>query len=156
MMQRMTLRMPRTPLVLEDRPEPRPGPGEIALRIEACGVCRTDLHVVDGELPNPKLPVTPGHEIVGHVEAVGAGVAGFASATASVCPGSGVRAATVPYAALDTKTCATIRYSPDTRATADSRRMSSRTRLTRFRWTPPPTRWRSRRCFAPASSVGGR
>ena len=77
MMQTMTLRMPRTPLVLEDRPEPRPGPGEIALRIEACGVCRTDLHVVDGELPNPKLPVTPGHEIVGRVEAVGAGVAGF-------------------------------------------------------------------------------
>src|SRR6185437_2249527 len=73
-MKAMVLRGPKTPLVLEERPDPVPGPGQILVRIEACGVCRTDLHVVDGELPNPKLPLVPGHEIVGIVEALGAGV----------------------------------------------------------------------------------
>ncbi|MDF2118604.1 zinc-dependent alcohol dehydrogenase family protein [Roseiarcaceae bacterium H3SJ34-1] len=62
-------------LVPEARPEPAPGPGEIRVRVEACAVCRTDLHVVDGDLANPKLPIVPGHEIVGIVEALGAGVA---------------------------------------------------------------------------------
>jgi propanol-preferring alcohol dehydrogenase len=60
--------------------EPRkPGPGEISIRVSACGVCRTDLHIVDGELPFPGHPVVPGHEIVGRVIEVGAGVSGFAS-----------------------------------------------------------------------------
>ena len=61
-------------LAMEERPDPKPGPGEIRVRVEACGVCRTDLHVVDGELPDPKLPIVPGHEIVGRIEAVGEGV----------------------------------------------------------------------------------
>jgi alcohol dehydrogenase, propanol-preferring len=73
-MRAMVLRRPGERLVMEDRPEPRPGPGQIRIRIEACGVCRTDLHVVDGELPDPKLPIVPGHEIVGRVEAAGEGV----------------------------------------------------------------------------------
>jgi len=51
-----------------------PGPGEIRVQVEACGVCRTDLHVVDGELENPRVPIVPGHEIVGRVEALGSGV----------------------------------------------------------------------------------
>jgi alcohol dehydrogenase, propanol-preferring len=63
------------PLRLVDRPEPRPGPGQVLLRVRACGVCRTDLHVVDGELAHPGHPVVPGHEIVGEVVATGAGVA---------------------------------------------------------------------------------
>ena len=54
----------------------KPEPGEIRLRVAACGVCRTDLHVVDGELPDPKLPIIPGHEIVGRIDAIGAGVEG--------------------------------------------------------------------------------
>lgn len=62
-------------LVLTERPDPVPGPGEVCVRVEACAVCRTDLHVVDGDLPGPKLPVIPGHEVVGIVEAVGDGVA---------------------------------------------------------------------------------
>jgi alcohol dehydrogenase, propanol-preferring len=70
----MVLRRPGERLVMEERSEPLPGPGQIRIRIEACGVCRTDLHVVDGELPNPKLPIVPGHEIVGRVEAAGEGV----------------------------------------------------------------------------------
>jgi propanol-preferring alcohol dehydrogenase len=61
------------PLELQQRPDPQPRPGEIRVRVEACAVCRTDLHVVDGELPNPKVPIVPGHEIVGIVESVGEG-----------------------------------------------------------------------------------
>ncbi len=76
-MRAMILHAPGAPLVMEERPAPEPGPGRLRLRVEACGVCRTDLHVVDGELPDPKLPLAPGHEIVGVVEAIGAGVRGF-------------------------------------------------------------------------------
>lgn len=61
------------PLKLVERPNPVPGPKELLVRVEACAVCRTDLHVVDGDLKNPKLPLVPGHEIVGIVEAVGEG-----------------------------------------------------------------------------------
>jgi propanol-preferring alcohol dehydrogenase len=60
----MVLDRPRTPLRPLDRPDPQPGPGELLLRVVACGVCRTDLHIVDGELPNPKLPLVLGHQIV--------------------------------------------------------------------------------------------
>ncbi len=56
---------------------PQPGPGEIRIKVAACAVCRTDLHVVDGELPNPKLPIIPGHEIVGRIDMIGAGVEGL-------------------------------------------------------------------------------
>jgi alcohol dehydrogenase, propanol-preferring len=70
-MRAMVLHRAHERLTMEERPDPLPGPGQVRVRIEACGVCRTDLHVVDGELPNPKLPIVPGHEIVGRVEAVG-------------------------------------------------------------------------------------
>ena len=74
LMKAMVLEEIGAPLRLTERPDPLPGKGELMLRVEACAVCRTDLHVVDGELPNPKLPVVPGHEIVGIVEAVGEGI----------------------------------------------------------------------------------
>lgn len=73
-MRAMVLHAPRQPLRLEERPDPEAGPGEIVVRVEACAVCRTDLHVVDGDLTEPKLPLVPGHEIVGIVEACGEGV----------------------------------------------------------------------------------
>ena len=73
-MRAMVLRAVGGPLVPEARPDPEPGPGEVRIRVEACAVCRTDLHVVDGELPQAIYPVVPGHEIGGIVEAVGAGV----------------------------------------------------------------------------------
>jgi propanol-preferring alcohol dehydrogenase len=73
-MHAMVLERLGEPLRLVERPDPKPGDGEVSVRVAACGVCRTDLHVVDGELPNPRLPVVPGHEIVGRVDAVGAGV----------------------------------------------------------------------------------
>ena len=73
-MKAMVLHAPRQPLRLEERPDPEAGAGEIVVRVEACAVCRTDLHVVDGDLTEPKLPLVPGHEIVGIVEACGEGV----------------------------------------------------------------------------------
>lgn len=76
-MRAMLLDAPRTPLRLAELPVPHPGPGQIQLRVEACGVCRTDLHLVDGELPDPVLPVIPGHEIVGRITALGDDVEGF-------------------------------------------------------------------------------
>jgi alcohol dehydrogenase, propanol-preferring len=78
LMRAMVLDRPRTALALRERPVPQPAPDEILIEIEACGVCRTDLHVVDGELPHPKLPVVPGHEIVGRIAALGSGVTAFA------------------------------------------------------------------------------
>jgi propanol-preferring alcohol dehydrogenase len=77
-MRAMVLDRPGTPLVPRERPVPPPAAGEILVDVAACGVCRTDLHVVDGELPDPKLPIVPGHEIVGRVGAIGTGVSGFA------------------------------------------------------------------------------
>jgi propanol-preferring alcohol dehydrogenase len=73
----MVLPAVRQALRLEERSLPQPGRGEIRLRVEACGVCRTDLHIIDGELEDTHLPIVPGHEIVGVVEAVGAGVTGL-------------------------------------------------------------------------------
>lgn len=70
----MVLNKLRAPLVWTELPDPEPGPGEVRVAVAACGVCRTDLHVVDGDLPSPRLPIVPGHEIVGHVSALGAGV----------------------------------------------------------------------------------
>lgn len=74
-MRAMVLAAQREPLELRDIPRPDPGPGQLLLRVAACAVCRTDLHVVDGDLPDPKLPLVPGHEVVGRVAAVGEGVA---------------------------------------------------------------------------------
>src|SRR5499426_3319736 len=84
-------------LRLEERALPQPGPGGIRLRVEACGVCRTDLHVVDGELPDPRLPIVPGHEIVGIVDALGPGVAGFAIGERIGVPWLGYTCGVCPY-----------------------------------------------------------
>ena len=65
------------PLALRDVAVPQPGPGQVQLRVTACGICRTDLHVVDGDLGEPALPLIPGHQIVGEVTALGEGVSGF-------------------------------------------------------------------------------
>jgi propanol-preferring alcohol dehydrogenase len=70
-MRAMGLRRPGEPLVMVSRPDPVPAKDQVRVRIGACGVCRTDLHVVDGDLPVRKSPVVPGHEVVGYVEAIG-------------------------------------------------------------------------------------
>ncbi|HHP50724.1 MAG TPA: zinc-binding alcohol dehydrogenase family protein [Moorella mulderi] len=67
-MKAMVLKAPRQPLVLKEVPKPQPGPGQVLLKVKACGICRTDLHILDGELPEPKLPLIMGHQIVGLVE----------------------------------------------------------------------------------------
>ncbi|MGC2460613.1 MAG: zinc-dependent alcohol dehydrogenase family protein [Steroidobacteraceae bacterium] len=76
-MHAMVLKELGGPLEWSELPDRSPGPGEIRVRVAACGVCRTDLHVVDGELPNPKSPIIPGHEIVGRIDAIGPGVDGL-------------------------------------------------------------------------------
>ena len=70
----MVLEQPRSSLEPRDLPTPQPGAGELLIEVHVCGVCRTDLHVVDGELPDPKLPLVPGHQIVGRVAELGPGV----------------------------------------------------------------------------------
>jgi len=76
-MRAMVLDNPRQPLQLRDVPRPTLGAGQLLVRVSSCAVCRTDLHVVDGELPDPKLPLIPGHQIVGRVEEIGKGVEEF-------------------------------------------------------------------------------
>ena len=74
----MRLYSARTPLRKDRLPVPSIGPGQLLIRVRACGVCRTDLHIVDGELTDPKLPLVPGHEIIGEIEATGDGAGRFA------------------------------------------------------------------------------
>ena len=76
-MHAMILKKLKTPLEWVELPDQEPGDGEIRVKISACGVCRTDLHVVDGQLPDPKVPIIPGHEIVGRIDAIGSGVVGL-------------------------------------------------------------------------------
>ena len=75
----MVLDAPRTPLRPATLPDPSPGPGQVLIRVKACGICRTDLHVMDGELPDPKLPLVAGHQIVGRVEEGGPDAERFAA-----------------------------------------------------------------------------
>ena len=76
-MRAMVLEKPRRPLVLRDVPKPNPKAGQLLVRVATCAVCRTDLHIVDGELPDPKLPLILGHQIVGRIEQIGDHVDGF-------------------------------------------------------------------------------
>jgi alcohol dehydrogenase, propanol-preferring len=95
-MSAMVLPRPKMPLVLREMAIPSPAAGQVLVKVLACGVCRTDLHVVDGELPHPKLPIVPGHEIVGQVAAIGADVSDLAmgqrigvpwlARTCGICP----------------------------------------------------------------------
>jgi len=78
-MRAMILEKPRQPLRSRDAPKPKLGAGQLLVRVAACAVCRTDLHIVDGELPDPKLPLIPGHQIVGRIEQIGEGVQGFSA-----------------------------------------------------------------------------
>jgi propanol-preferring alcohol dehydrogenase len=96
-MQAMMLTRSGAPLLAQDLAERHAGPGEIRLRVAACGVCRTDLHVVDGELPDAKLPIIPGHEIVGYVDELGTGVDDFAIGDRVGVPWLGHTCGKCPY-----------------------------------------------------------
>ena len=93
----MILDRPGQPLRQAELPEPQPAAGQIRVRVHACGVCRTDLHVVDGELTQPKLPLVPGHEIVGTVEALGPGASRFAIGQRVGIPWLGFTCGVCPY-----------------------------------------------------------
>ena len=84
-------------LMPQERPDPMPGPGEVRIRVGACGVCRTDLHVVDGELPDIPYPIIPGHEVVGRVDALGADVADLAVGMRVGVPWLGFTCGECPY-----------------------------------------------------------
>jgi alcohol dehydrogenase, propanol-preferring len=100
-MHAMVLQQPGQPLKWEVLPRRYPGAGEIRIRVAACGVCRTDLHVTDGELVGPALPVIPGHEIVGRVEELGPGVEGFRLGERVGVPWLGWTCGVCPYCATD-------------------------------------------------------
>jgi alcohol dehydrogenase, propanol-preferring len=92
---------PRTPLIMRERPLPAPRLGEIVVAVKACGVCRTDLHVVDGELPISTLPIVPGHEIVGRVAAIGVGVSSLSVGERVGVPWLGGTCGVCPYCRSD-------------------------------------------------------
>jgi alcohol dehydrogenase, propanol-preferring len=96
-MKAMVLNRVGEPLRLLDLPIPRPGAGQILIKVEACGVCRTDLHVYDGDLPNPKLPLILGHEIVGTVAEIGDGVQGIRMGEPLGVPWLGKSCGSCPY-----------------------------------------------------------
>lgn len=96
-MRAMVLNKLKTPLEWTELPDRQPAPGQIRVKVTACGVCRTDLHVVDGELPDPRAPIIPGHEIVGRIDAIGAGVEGLTIGERVGIPWLGHTCGVCPY-----------------------------------------------------------
>ena len=98
-MKAMVLSSPGGSLEIRERPDPRLGPGDMLIRVEACGICRTDVHILDGDLPGIRHPIVPGHEIVGIVEAVGRGVPAMRLGTRVGVPWLGGTCGHCPYCA---------------------------------------------------------
>lgn len=131
-MRAMVMEQPGKELKLSDVPIPHPGPGEILVRVLACGVCRTDLHVFDGELPNPKLPLILGHEIVGIVEELGEGVSSFKRGSGSEFPGLQAPANIANSALVKMKTSVTMPFILDIFAMGVMQNIAYRTKNTLF------------------------
>jgi len=93
----MVLNRPNAPLEWSELHDRQPGPGEIRVKVLACGVCRTDLHVLDGELPHPRSPIIPGHEIIGRIDTLGPGVTGLALGERVGIPWLGHTCGVCPY-----------------------------------------------------------
>jgi propanol-preferring alcohol dehydrogenase len=93
----MVLKARGAPLIWTELADPKPGPGKVRVKISACGVCRTDLHVVDGELPGISYPIVPGHEVVGRIDALGDGVSELAPGVRVGVPWLGSTCGTCPY-----------------------------------------------------------
>ena len=100
-MHAMVLKKIGTPLEWLELADRQPGPREIRVKVTACGVCRTDLHVVDGELPEPKVPIIPGHEIVGRIDVIGTGVEGLRVGERIGIPWLGHTCGVCPYCTGD-------------------------------------------------------
>ena len=129
-MKAMILERPGAPLKRVETDIPVPGAGQVLVKVAACGVCRTDLHVVDGELDKPKLPIVPGHEIVGNVAALGSGVQTLKLGDRVGIPGSAEPVIRAASAGADERTCAMKRASRAIRSTAAMRTMRSPRRST--------------------------
>jgi len=122
-MQAMLFEKSGLPLKMVQRDEPEPGPGELLLRVNACGVCRTDLHIIDSELSKPKLPLIIGHEIVGTVLQVGRDTKGSPSAKEWAYHGSAELADTASFAHPAERIYAITQSSPATTLMAAMRRI---------------------------------
>jgi len=110
-MKAMVLEAPGRPLEPRDLPDPEPGPGHVLVDVRACSVCRTDLHILDGDLPDPKLPLIPGHQVVGTVLAAGAGVDGVEPGDVVGVPWLGWTCGTCRYCATGRENlCADARF----------------------------------------------
>jgi propanol-preferring alcohol dehydrogenase len=96
----MVLKRVKTRLEWTELPDRQPGPGQVRVKVLACGVCRTDLHVVDGELPHPVVPIIPGHEIVGRIDAIGTGVEGLTMGERVGIPWLGHTCGVCPYCCM--------------------------------------------------------
>src|SRR5262245_58880310 len=96
-MRAMILDRPGKPLRAVELPTPVPGAGQVRVKVAACGVCRTDLHIVDGDLMEPKQPIVPGHEIVGYVDVIGSGVTQHALGDRVGIPWLGHTCGVCPY-----------------------------------------------------------
>ncbi len=96
-MHAMVLNAIGSPLLWTELPDRDPGPGQVRVKVQACGICRTDLHLIDGELPLPKVPIIPGHEIVGRIDAIGDGVEGLREVQRVGIPWLGYTCGTCPY-----------------------------------------------------------
>jgi alcohol dehydrogenase, propanol-preferring len=153
-MQAMVLKKLGTALEWTDLADRQPGPGEIRVKVAACGVCRTDLHVVDGELPDPKVPIIPGHEIVGRIDAIGAGVEGLSLGERVGIPWLGHTCRVCPYCMGGQENlCDQPVFTGYTRdggfATVVSRRRRSPMRAMHSHSARPAATWRSLLCSAP-------
>jgi hypothetical protein len=148
-MHAMVLNKVGAPIEWTELADRSPALNQIRVTVSACGVCRTDLHVVDGELPHSTVPIIPGHEIVGRIGAIGSGVEGLRRANSSASPGRDIPAASPPIAGRNGRICATIRCSPATHGTAVSRPRRPRTRVSLSRWGRPAAMWHWRLCYAP-------
>ena len=142
-MEAMVLKAPHTALELRSVADPRPGPGQLVVKVDACGVCRTDLHVVDGELPHARSPIIPGHEIVGTVVDTGDGVDSFARGDRVGVPWLASTCGSAPIAGQAARTFATTPGSPDTRWMAGTPSMWSPTTGSASRCRPEYRRRRS-------------
>jgi NADPH:quinone reductase-like Zn-dependent oxidoreductase len=137
-------------LTFQERPDPTPGPGEVRIKVSACGVCRTDLHVVDGELPHICYPIIPGHEVVGRIDALGARVSDLKPGMRVGVPGSATPAANASIATRTGRISAIIPNSPAIRATAALLVILSPKPDTAFRSVNKATTWHFRPCSARA------
>jgi len=152
-MQAMVLKKIGTALEWTDLPDRQPGPGEIRVKVAACGVCRTDLHVVDGELPRPQVPIIPGHEIVGRIDAIGTGVKGLDVGERVGIPWLGHTCGIAWHTA---KISVIAHSSLATRAMEDSQQKPLRTHALRSRSVMLAMMRRLRHCCALGSSAGVR